>query len=190
MLLFLIFLIHMVLCVIKSKINNLSGLILLLNGIYVVDIEYLFQLPQLETLIAILVLVILYTICTLRIMISDKLKNILKCLVMCKTACLKLNYLLIIYEEFAFRVILCYVIETLFVEHITLISQLLIMGFSFTIVHSFENKIQKYEFMVFSMLLSGIYLYTHNFLLIVTLHIIRNYSILCMAEIYGNGGNG
>lgn len=178
----IIFVIHVTLCIMKSKNYVFTGFILLLQGIFMINAEYFLNLPQFNIFIWIIGLCMLYTIFSLKLMTAESPNNILKWLIANKSVYLDLDYFLIVCEEYIFRVILCYIVEALFHEHITIISQLIIMGFVFTIVHSFKNNTQRYEFFIFSILLSWVFVYTHSLLIVVLIHIIRNYSILCVTK--------
>lgn len=119
---------------------------------------------------------------SLRIMKFNIIKDMFKCISAYSNVFFNINFLLVAYEEYVFRVILCYIFEMIFLNYITLLPQLIIMGAIFTAVHEFETIIQRFEFLIFSILISWVFVYTHSIILVILIHIIRNYSILCATK--------
>lgn len=182
MILIIIYLLHVILCVTESVVKVLSGILLILLGIRNINHEYFMRLLDIRIYFICLIIGLFYIIFMLKIMKFGSIGHILKIIIKYKSNFIDINYPLIIYEEYVFRVILSYIFEVSFLSFVPLIFYILIMGFVFTIVHKFESKIQTYEFLLFSILLSSCFVYTHSLFLVSLIHILRNYSIKSIAK--------
>ena len=166
--------IHLIFCIKKNKIRYYSGLFIFLLSLKLFSSKIFFlnisSLSLFKYILFTLFYIFFSFLIFFKINLFGKFKNPLKILTI-------IDILQILYEEVVFRVFIFGIISYFYKN---IYFAIFTSSLFFTLVHKFNSFLQLTEFLIFSIYISYVFWDTESFFLVVMIHLVRNYTILCI----------
>jgi len=168
----MIIILHAVLYKIKCKLYYFSGIYLLIVGIFSYITQDIHQ--NLKKCLFFFFVLLLYLLIVTCYSTKQSIQAIIGICISNKRYLSGLDILGILIEELIYRQAAMLILSFFFPK----VATVLIMTLLFWIVHEFSTMFQKVEFLLFSLLLCYVFYITNSLVLMLIVHIIRNYIIV------------